>query len=599
MNHSSRGESREDPESARHLAAARPRNVLSISEAQRIRDLEIRVAELEATLGGERRKDERRFELLADTAGELLRTPGLQRMVEAVCAKAMAYLDCHAFFNFLVDERAGKLHLNACAGIPEEEARRIEWLDYGVAVCGCAARDGCRIVAEHIPTTPDPRTELVKSYGIKAYACHPLYGPGSKVLGTLSFGTRTRETFSDDDLSLMKAVADQVAVAMIRLAGEQALRESEAELREVDQRKNEFLAVLSHELRNPLTPIRNGLFILDHVEPGTERARRALEVLGRQVGHLSHLVDDLLDATRITRNKITLQEEALELNELVRAVVEDHRSLFEKNRVRLEVSLADRPLRLMADRTRLAQVVGNLLENAAKFTDPEGEVRVFVSAEPATRRAVIRVADTGIGITEDLLSRLFVPFTQADRSLDRTKGGLGLGLALVKRLVELHGGEVTAHSDGAGRGAQLTVRLPLAEELSPAPEAAKGPAPRRSRRVLIVDDNLDGADSLREALELSGHQVAVARDGPEGLVRARERLPEIVLCDIGLPGMDGYEVARAFRSDPGLASIALIALSGYALPEDLERAREAGFERHIAKPPRMAELDAAIAAAGA
>jgi two-component system CheB/CheR fusion protein len=361
-------------------------------------------------------------------------------------------------------------------------------------------------------------------------------------------------------------------------------------LRDSDRRKDEFLAVLSHELRNPLAPIRNSLFILDRAVPGSEQARRAQAIIDRQVGHLTHLIDDLLDVTRIARNKIRLQCEPLDLTDLVRRTIEDHRSLFEKNEVHLDVTLPTERIAVNADRTRLAQVVGNLLQNAAKFTGKGGRAQVSLAVDETAGRAVIRVADTGVGISPELLARLFQPFAQADESMDRSKGGLGLGLALVKGLVALHGGEISVDSQGLGKGAEFVVRLPLDGVLD-----VKTPTPvdssRRIRRVLIIEDQADAAQSLREALELCGHEVQVTDNGPAGLSRAREFRPEVVLCDIGLPGMDGYQVARVFRADESLKDMFLVALSGYALPEDLQRAAEAGFDRHLAKPPRLDQLE--------
>jgi PAS domain S-box-containing protein len=367
------------------------------------------------------------------------------------------------------------------------------------------------------------------------------------------------------------------------------IRTQEA-LRDAGRRKDEFLAALSHELRNPLAPIRNSPFILDRAVPGGDQARRAQTIIDRQVEHLTHLIDDLLDVTRIAKNKIRLQCEPLDLTDLVRRTVEDHRSLFEKREVYIEAALPAERIEVNADRTRLAQVVGNLLQNAAKFADRGGRTQVSVAVDEAARRAIIRVANTGVGISPELLPRLFQPFTQADDTLDRSKGGLGLGLALVKGLVELHGGDISAHSEGIGKGAEFIVRLPLDGEI-----ALSTPTPvdlsHRNRRVLIIEDLADSAQSLREALELCGHQVEVTDSGPAGLAKARAFRPEVVLCDIGLPGMDGYAVARAFRADETFKDVFLVALSGYALPEDLLRAAEAGFDRHLAKPPRLDQLE--------
>jgi PAS domain S-box-containing protein len=370
-------------------------------------------------------------------------------------------------------------------------------------------------------------------------------------------------------------------------------RRMEAALLEADRHKNEFLAMLSHELRNPLAPIVNSLYILDHAAPDGEQASRAKQVIGRQVAQLSNLVNDLLDVTRIVRNKIRLQKERLELNELVGRAVEDNRSLFEAADVRLELALARRRVPIVADRTRIAQVVGNLLQNAAKFTPKGGCTRVSVSVAGFT--AVLCVADDGVGMAPETLATLFVPFTQADRTLDRSKGGLGLGLALVKALVEMHEGAVSAHSNGLGKGTAFEVRLPLDLRTTTDTAAIQGRATGLRRRILIIEDNLDAADSLREALELSGHEVAIANDGPDGLAKARRHKPDAVFCDIGLPGMDGFAVARTLRADQGLKETFLVALSGYALPEDMQRSLEAGFQHHLAKPPSLDKLEQLLA----
>jgi PAS domain S-box-containing protein len=367
-------------------------------------------------------------------------------------------------------------------------------------------------------------------------------------------------------------------------------------LLEADRRKNEFMAVLSHELRNPLAPIRNSVYILERATPGGDQARRALTVIDRQTRQLARLVDDLLDVTRITQNKIHLQRQTLELNDVVRHTVEDQRTLFDKAEVILELHPAPGPVFVNADWNRLAQIVGNLLQNAVKFTDRGGIARVSVHGDTAEKRAIIQVTDTGMGMAPEIISRLFQPFIQADSSIDRTKSGLGLGLALVKGLVELHGGEVTAHSDGLGKGAQFEVRLPLVAVEKNAPRQNDSEsATRRRRRVLIVEDNIDAADSLREALEFDDHEVAVAYNGPDGLAKARQFRPEVLLCDIGLPGMDGYQVARAFRADDALKGAFLVALTGYARPEDLAQAHQAGFEHHLAKPPSLEKLEKLLA----
>jgi PAS domain S-box-containing protein len=370
------------------------------------------------------------------------------------------------------------------------------------------------------------------------------------------------------------------------------LKQTQEAMRETARLKDDFLAMLSHELRNPLAPITNSLYVLDRVEPGGEQARRAHEVIGRQTAHLTKLVNDLLDATRLTRHRIELNREAVDLNVAVGRAVEDHRNLFDEAGVSLDFAPAPRPVPVSADATRLAQVVGNLLHNAVKYTPPGGHASVRLSVEP--EGATIRVRDDGAGIASEMIPRLFQPFTQARQSLDRGHGGLGLGLALVKGLVDLHGGSVSAHSEGPGTGSEFVVRLPLTAAATPALEAPRAPGRSTPRRVLVVEDNPDAASSLRETLSLWGHEVAVAWEGAGAIECARRFRPEFILCDIGLPGMDGYAVARAVRADEALRDTRLIALTGYVLPDDLKRAAEAGFETHLAKPPRLEELSALL-----
>ena len=412
--------------------------------------------------------------------------------------------------------------------------------------------------------------------------------------------------YHDSDIQIVSHLADVAWTIIERKRAEKALQESEARSRETaealakaDINKNRFLAVLSHELRNPLAPITNSLYILDHAVPGGEQAHRAQAVIGRQVGQLARLVDDLLDVTRIARNKIPLQRQRLELGELVRRTMEDHRPQFESNEVHLELAPTSQPVFVNGDSNRLAQMVGNLLQNSAKFTGPGGRTRVSVSTDSEAKQAVVRVTDTGVGMDQEMLARLFQPFAQADATLDRSKGGLGLGLALVKGLVELHGGTIAAHSPGLGQGTEFVVRLPIALEEVAVDGSARSSTlvPGGRRRVLIIEDNIDAADSLREALEFSEHEVEVAYNGPAGIAKAREYKPEVVFCDIGLPGMDGFDVARAFRADDALKGSYLVALSGYALPEDVQRASEAGFDQHLAKPPNLDILEQTLARA--
>ena len=358
------------------------------------------------------------------------------------------------------------------------------------------------------------------------------------------------------------------------------------EASEADRRKNEFLAMLGHELRNPLAAIRNAVYLLTVPGGGAALSSQGLEVVARQVRHLTRLVDDLLDVARIARGKIRFQMERVDLAQLVRATADDRRSGLEAAGLDLMLDLPTEPVWVQGDPARLAQVVDNLLANAAKFTDAGGRVSIRVVVPPNSQRVEVAVRDTGVGIEPGLLPRLFEAFTQGGQSLDRGAGGLGLGLALVRGIARLHGGEVGAASAGLGQGAEFTFWLPRTPEATPraTPAAAVAATSRRRWRVLVIEDNYDTADTWRLLLEIHGHEVAVAYSGPEGVDLARSFHPQVVLSDLGLPDLDGYAVARALRADPATAQAWLIAITGYGQTDDQRQAHEAGFDRYLTKP---------------
>jgi PAS domain S-box-containing protein len=368
-----------------------------------------------------------------------------------------------------------------------------------------------------------------------------------------------------------------------RLEGE--LRHRLDELAETDRHKDEFLAMLSHELRNPLAPIRNAVQILGLIPSPEPTLAWSRDVIGRQVQHLTRLVDDLLDVSRITRNMIQLRKEPVALATIVARAVEAVRPLLDARKHELTVRVPSELILLEADPVRLTQVLVNLLSNAAKYTDESGLVTLTVERQGS--ETMLRVRDTGIGIPPELLPKVFDLFTQADRSLDRSQGGLGIGLTLVRRLVELHGGTVRAFSEGPGKGSEFVVRLPVLDAAPPVPHEDNGHREARlspGRRILIVDDNADAAETLALLLRLNGHDVQTALDGPAAVEAARAFQPDVALLDIGLPGMDGYEVARRLRREPGLKDVRLVAVTGYGREEDRLRSREAGFDHHLTKP---------------
>jgi CheY-like chemotaxis protein len=377
------------------------------------------------------------------------------------------------------------------------------------------------------------------------------------------------------------------------------LSQKRSALDRADRAKEELLAMLGHELRNPLGTISNALQVLRMKGEGDNTAKRAIEAAERQVLHQAMLIDDLLEASRVTRGQIELRCEELDLAALVRDTVEGYRAAFDEAGIALALDAGAEPLEVRGDQLRLSQALSNLLDNAAKFTPRGGAVAVRVARDSAGRRAEVSVRDSGAGIAADVLPYVFEVFTQGDHSLDRPQGGLGMGLAVTKGLIDLHGGEIQAQSQGEGKGTEFRFLLPLAsaaqDGLQTPPE---GSSTHQSdaRKILVVEDNPDAGAMLREFLELSGHEVELAASGADGLQAARSFHPEVVLCDLGLPGMNGYEVATALRKDPSTSSARLIAVTGYGRDEDRRRSKEAGFDLHLTKPVDPAQLQALLKA---
>jgi PAS domain S-box-containing protein len=430
---------------------------------------------------------------------------------------------------------------------------------------------------------------LLREHGVVS-GMNVVIAGGGRQFGVLGAYTTQSRSFTRDDGNFLCAVANVLAAAIQRKRAEEALQEA-------NRQKDDFLAMLAHELRNPLSPIRNAVQVLRLVGPKEPRLEQASEMIDRQVAHMTRLIDDLLDVSRVARGKISLQRELLDFAALVRTAAEDYRATLEASGLTLILNVPHAPIWVQGDPTRLSQAVGNVLHNANKFTNPGDHVTLIVTVDSDGGTVVLSISDTGIGIEPAVLNRVFDTFTQADQSLDRSRGGLGLGLALVKGLIELHGGTVRAESAGLGKGSQFTIQVPLDREpVRPAAAPAPQRPSRRACRVLIIEDNFDVAESMKMLLEVSGHHVAVAHTGPAGIDAAREFHPQVVLCDLGLPGgMDGYGVARAMRDDPTLRAAYLIALTGYGQEDDRRRVREAGFDMHLIKPVDPASLDQVLA----
>lgn len=521
--------------------------------------------------------------------------------------------------------------------------------------CGRALAEGTRVLVEDIASSPiftgTSGLGVLMDEGITTINSTPLIGRSGDVLGILNLFYANRHEASVQELHLIDLLAGEAADAVGRTQAAEALQQSQRkalalieELRAANQSKTEFLSILSHELRNPLASIMMSQSLLQRVPPGSSQARQTLEIMERQTSLLSRMVDDLLDATRISSNHIELRRERVELRRLVSRTVEDFHPLFADKSTQLLTDLPDHEIIVDADPARIVQVIGNLLSNAVKFTTRGDRVTVTVRTDDAASEALIRVVDSGAGINPTLIHDIFQPFVQADHSLERSRGGLGLGLAIVDGMIRLHGGTVSVASDGPGKGAVFEIRLPLPERSKQTPrpaastadsaagrasldagkstrgtasqtgsnrtertsgpesERADGPVPQcvqghQPLHILVIEDNVDLADTLCSLLAILGHEAIAANNGIEGIERFFACQPQVVFCDIGLPGRNGYEVAQTLRRDSRGSGTYMIALSGYAQSDDIERALESGFNRHIAKPVSIDLLREALAAA--
>ncbi|HSU75812.1 MAG TPA: response regulator [Burkholderiales bacterium] len=431
-----------------------------------------------------------------------------------------------------------------------------------------------------------------------AVLCQPLQ-VGERVVGALALGYTGREP---RDRDLLEELAGRAAMALDNAQLYRSLereiarsREAEEELQDANRRKDEFLAMLSHELRNPLAPIRNAVELMRRVGSTEARVTMARDVIDRQVTQLARLVDELLDVSRISQGKIVLKKEPVELGRVIAHSVETVRPMIDVREQRLTVEVSTGPVWVMGDFARLSQVVANLLNNACKYTPESGRIHLAASAERGV--ATVTVQDNGTGIDQELLPRVFELFVQGDRGLDRSQGGLGIGLTLVKRLVELHQGEVAADSAGPGKGATFRVTLPCISAVQPQATAQPQAAPTHEvygRRVLVVDDNLDAAESTAAFLRLEGHEVKTVGDGTEALASVHVFAPHVIVLDIGLPGLDGYAVARQLRERGDTSHTLLVAMTGYGQREDRERAIAAGFDYHFVKPTDPRAIQRAI-----
>jgi len=576
------------------------------------------------------RQAEERGGLLAAVTAELLASPRPQEIIESLCRRVMAQVDCQVFFNFLVDEPSGRLHLNACGGVTPETAREIEWLESGTAVCGCVARDGERIIAGHIQSSADSRTELVRSLGMRAYACHPLMNQG-QVVGTLSFGSTTRDVFSDDQLELMQTIANHVAIALQRLRLMESLQQHARAAEAANEAKSRFLANMSHELRTPMNAILGMVDVAlpDAVDP---RVLDCLETVKQSASVLLALVNDLLDSAKIESGKLELEATPFSLRQTLEQLTRTLAVQAREKGLAFHCQIADdAPDGVIGDRTRLQQVLYNLAGNALKFTE-RGEVEIALRVvngesgmgdgeledadravdgetdssdpqapipDPSSVTLEFAVRDTGIGIPAAGLERIFEPFTQADASTTRRFGGTGLGLSISKRLVELMGGRIVAQSKlGAGSTFRFRVCLPLAPELvSPDASAARAaPAALAPLRILLAEDNPANQKLASYILRDRGHAIDIAGDGQEAVEMSARNPYDVILMDVQMPEMDGLEATALIRRREAAGTcwpagrVPIIAMTAHAMKGDRDRCLAAGMDGYLAKPLNAQEL---------
>jgi signal transduction histidine kinase/ActR/RegA family two-component response regulator len=526
------------------------------------------------------RTQNQRLHLLSEGVAHLLRIEDPDAMARGLFEQLASELGVEVYFNYLIEDD-GALRLHYSAGVPEEALAGMRRIVLGQGPCGVVAQRGSPLLASEIQRSDDPLLQPLKALGLQAYACHPLRAHG-ELLGTVGFGSRARAAFDPDEVELFATLANYLALAYERLRLIERLRIA-------DRRKDEFLATLAHELRNPLAPIRNAVQLM-HLTGAAEPALQAArDTIDRQVAHMVRLIDDLFDVSRITRGRLDLHKEPLELTAVLNQAIETARPHLLNRGHELQVEWPATPAHVLGDATRLTQVFSNLLNNACKYTEPGGRIRLAARREGDW--ATVSVQDSGIGIAPEHLPRVFEMFSQAASALHRAEGGLGIGLALVRGLTELHAGQVEARSAGLGRGSEFLVRLPVLPADAPrdvAPAQARDLPPpalaAQGGRILVADDNVDGAASLAALLEINGYTAYTAHDGLEA-VQAAERLqPDAVLLDIGMPKLDGYEAARRIRGMPWARELPLIAVTGWGQEEDRRHSAGAGFDAHLVKP---------------
>ena len=527
-----------------------------------------------------------RLRLLWETAAVLLTTDEPEALVRALFGRIAPHLEIDVVLNYAAGGGDESLKLFFSEGVRADQVAEFGVISRDSPLAGDVTRTHEPHSVSHIQSSHDARNGPMKAMGLRAYACFPL-DADERVLGVLAVGSRRRDEFEVDELEFLRTVTRYMTVAYERL---RLVRE----LREADRKKDDFIALLAHELRNPLAPLRNGLHVMRLAAHDPAAVARARTIMERQLSHMVRLIDDLLDVSRISLNKLQLRRSRITLAEVVTNAVETARPVIDGAEHHLEVVLPPEQVLLDADLTRLAQVLGNLLTNAGKFTPKGGHITL--TAELQDETVLVAVEDDGIGVRPESLSTIFDMFSQVDHSVERSTGGLGIGLALVRGLTLMHGGSVRADSAGLGRGSRFSVRLPLAtsqEEHTQSLAPTVLDAPRR--RILVADDNHDAVESLAAMLRLSGNEVHTASDGIEAVALAEQLVPDVVLMDIGMPRLNGRDATQRIRGHAWGKSMVVIALTGWGQESDRRLSREAGCDDHLVKPVDFVELERLIA----
>ncbi len=553
------------------------------------------------------RQESRLLEILNQTGQSIASQLDIEKLLQTVTDAATSLTGARfgAFFYNRVNEAGEDYLLYTLSGAPREAFEKFGH-PRATAVFAPTFRGEGTVLSEDI--TADARYgQMAPHHGmppghlpVRSYLAVPVKSRSGEVLGGLFLGHPETARFQQRDARLVEGVAAQAAIAIdnARLyesaQAQLATRErAEASLRDSDRRKDEFLATLAHELRNPLAPIRQAVNISQNPEATEAQKSWSHEVITRQVQHMSLLLDDLLDISRITRGTLELRRTRTQLGNVIESAIETARPAIDAKRHSLGVHLPQQPVVLEVDPLRLSQVLSNLLTNAAKYTDPDGQLRI--DAELLGGEVMIRVIDNGIGIAADAMPNLFTMFSQVRSVDDRSDGGLGIGLALSRGLIELHGGRLDAHSQGPGKGSEFVVRLPATSQMQAAPAAPGIPAETslKRRRVLVADDNIDAGESLAMLLRLDGHEVELASNGAQAVELFDRMRPEIAILDIGMPGLNGYEVAQRIRQKVK-KGVTLIAVTGWGQEADKARATASGFDHHFTKPVEPAVLSALV-----